>query len=350
MLAYIVRRLVLLPGMLLAVTLFIFLLMAALGPYQRLAILVNSNPEMVVSAKRLNEEQRQRIFEKYGLFDPFYVQYGKWLSQVAHGNLGWSQTAQAPVLNALLERLPATLELTLLSIGPLLLLAIWMGVRAAVHHNRWFDHTTRFVAITGYSLPSFVFAIFALVIFYGWLDWFPPGRLSLWAEQIVYSPAFVRYTGMHLIDTLLNGRWDVWWDAAKHLVLPVVSLSYLSWAGLLRVTRSSMLESLKQDYVTTARAKGLDERAVVQRHARRNALIPVLTLSGFVLVGLLTGVFIIETVFNYKGMGFWAVDAALKFDVPAVIGVTLFSTVLIVVANLLIDILYTVVDPRVRYD
>ncbi|MBI1729189.1 ABC transporter permease [Candidatus Acetothermia bacterium] len=350
MLAYIIRRVALLPLMWLAATLIIFIVMSFLGPYQRLSLYLRSDPEMIVSAKHLNDEQRQRIFEKYGLNDPFYVQYFNWLGQVFQGNFGWSKTAQKPVLDALVERLPATLELTLLSIGPLIFLAIWMGVKSAVYQNKFLDHVTRFVAITGYSLPSFVFAIFALVIFYGLLDWLPPGRLSLWAEHIVYSSEFIRYTGLNLVDSILNERWDIWWDAFKHLILPVVSLSYLSWAGLLRVTRSSMLETLQQDYVVTAHAKGLPEKKVIKKHARRNALIPVLTLSGFVIVGLLTGVFIIETVFNYRGVGFWAVDATLKFDVPAVIGITLFTATLIVLANLIIDILYTIFDPRVRYD
>ncbi len=350
MLAYIVRRLALLPAMWLAVTLMIFLMLEPLGPYQKLALFLDNNPEMAVPANKLSEEQLQRVFDKHGLNDPFYVQYGKWLSEVLRFNFGWSTTAQAPVMEALISRLPATIELTMLSIGPLIFLAIWMGVKSAVHQNRWIDHATRFIAITGFSLPSFVFAIFVLVIFYGWLDWFPPGRLSLWADQVVFSDSFTRFTGMNLVDTLLNGRFDIFVDAIRHLVLPVISLSYLSWAALLRVTRSSMLETLKQDYITTARAKGLTETSVIHKHARRNALIPVLTLSGFVIVGLLTGVFIIETIFNYRGVGFWAVDAALSFDVPAVIGITLFTATLIVLANLIVDIFYTVVDPRVRYD
>jgi peptide/nickel transport system permease protein len=269
---------------------------------------------------------------------------------VAQGNFGWSETAKAPVLQALFSRLPATIELTVLAVGPLILLAVMMGVFSAVHHNSWIDHTMRFGAITGYSMPSFVFAIFALVIFYGLLDWFPPGRLSLWADQAVQLDSFVQYTGLNTIDALFNWRFDILWDALRHLVLPVISLAYLSWAAILRVTRSSMLETLKQDYVTTARAKGLPEKVITNRHARRNALIPVMTLSGFVVVGLLTGVFIIETIFNYRGMGYWAVDATLKFDVPAVIGIALFSMTLIVLVNLIVDILYTVVDPRVRYD
>jgi len=350
MLAYIVRRLALLPAMWLAVTLMIFLMLEPLGPYQKLSLFLDSNPEMAVPANKLSEEQLQRVFDKHGLNDPFYVQYGKWLGEVVNLNFGWSRTAQAPVLDALIARLPATMELTLLSIGPLIFFAIWMGVKSAVYQNRWFDHITRFIAITGFSLPSFVFAIFVLVIFYGWLDLFPPGRLSLWANQVVFSDSFTRFTGMNLVDTLLNGRFDIFVDAIRHLVLPVISLSYLSWAALLRVTRSSMLETLGQDYITTARAKGLAENSVIHKHARRNALIPVLTLSGFVIVGLLTGVFIIETIFNYRGVGFWAVDAALSFDVPAVIGITIFTATLIVLANLIVDIFYTVVDPRVRYD
>jgi peptide/nickel transport system permease protein len=350
MFAYILRRLLVLPVLWLGITLLIFMMLEPLGPYQRLQLFLSADPEQVVPTDRLTEEEVQLLFEKHGLLDPFYVQYGRWLGNVFQGNLGWSKSAKKPVVEAFLERLPATVELTMYAVAPLILIGIWLGVFSAVNHNKMMDHVTRLVAISGVSLPTFVFAIAVLVIFYGQLDWFQPGRLSLWANDVVFSDAFVRYTGINTIDAIVNWRWDIWWDAAKHLILPVITLSYLSWATLLRVTRSSMLETLKQDYITTARAKGLPERSVVHKHAKRNALLPVATISGFVIYGLLTGVFITETVFSYRGLGYWGVASTLSFDVPAVIGIVLFATTLIVLTNLVVDILYTFIDPRVRYD
>ena len=347
MAAYIVRRLAFLPAVWLAVTLAIFAMLAPLGPYQRLPIYVAINPETL--AAKVGPEGMKRIIAKYGLDDPFLVQYGRWLGQLAHGNLGWSKTAQAPVAQALRERFVVTSELTLYAVLPMILVAIWMGIVAAIHHNRWPDHLLRAFTITGYSLPTFVFGIFALMIFYGGLQWFPPGRLSLWAEQVVYGPGWHAYTGLHTVDAVLNGRSDVLADAARHLVLPVVSLTYLDWALLLRVTRTSMLETLRQDYVVAARAKGVPERRVVRRHALRNALIPVTTISGSLIVGLLGGVVITETVFDFKGLGYWAVQSAELFDVPAVLGITLFGTALIVLGNLAVDIAYTRLDPRIRF-
>jgi peptide/nickel transport system permease protein len=345
--SYIARRLLFLPFLWLAVTMLVFALLEPLGPYQRLALFVESDPETL--SGRVGGEALERIIERYGLNDPFHVQYGRWLGQVFEGNLGWSRTARAPVTDALLERLPATVELTLFAVVPVIVVAVWLGVLSAVHRDRWPDHVTRAVTLTGYSMPTFAFAILALMVFYGELDWFPPGQLSLWAEQVVFGAGFQRYTGLVTVDALLNGRTDIFLDALRHLVLPVVTLAYLGWAGLTQVTRSSMLEALGQDYVVAARAKGLPERLVVYKHARRNAMIPVTTISVGVVIGLLSGVIITETVFNRKGIGFWAVTASQNFDVPAVLGVTLFSTTLIVLGNLVADVLYTIVDPRIRY-
>lgn len=347
MTAFIVRRILFLPFLWLAVTFAIFLLLGLLGPYQRLPLYVPVNPETL--SRKLGPEQMKALIDKHGLDDPVLLQYGRWLGNVARGNLGWSKTAQAPVSEAIRERFPATLELTLYAVLPTLFVAVWLGVLAARHQNTWRDHALRLYTIMGSSLPLFVFGIFALMIFYGGLEWFGPGRLSLWAEQVVYSEAFTQYTGLHTVDAVLNGRPDILVDALRHLVLPVTALVYVSLAGLMRVTRTAMLETLRQDYVTTARAKGLPERAVVFKHARRNAMIPIVTISVSLFIGLLTGVAITETVFNFKGLGFWAVQAAGLFDVPAVIGVTLFSTTLIVLGNLLADILYARLDPRIRY-
>ncbi len=351
MLGFVGRRLLFLPFLWLAITFITFLLLEPLGPYQRVALYLNIDPERAGGGGKLTKDALERLIEKHGLNDPAPIQYARWITQVFHGNLGWSKTAQKPVMTAILERLPATIELAMYAVLPVIFVAIWLGVLSAVNHNRAIDHFMRFFSITGYSLPTFVFGIFLLVIFYGLLDWFPPGRLSFWAERIVFDASqFTRFTGFNTIDALLNGRLDILGDSFRHILLPVFSLSYLSWAGLLRVTRSSMLETLRQDYVTTARAKGLAEKTVVHKHARRNALIPVITISVGIVGGLLGGVVITETIYNYKGLGMFAVDATISFDVPAVLGIALFGTSLIVITNLVMDILYAVFDPRVRYD
>ena len=347
MIAYIVRRLIFLPFVWLAVTLVIFALMQALSPRQRLALYVNVNPESFSS--KLTPEAYQRLIDKFGINDPFYVQYAKWLGQVAHGNFGWSKTAQTPVLQAIKERFPTSLELTLYAIAPVVLIALWMGITAAVHRGQWQDHLTRAVTIVGAAFPSFVFALLALLVFYGKLQWFPPGRLSLTTEQIVYSSAFTRFTGLVTLDAVLNGRFDILVEAWRHLFLPVVTWSFGSWVALTQVTRSAMLEALGQDYVTAARAKGVPERQVVYSHARRNAMIPVVTLGVGSVIGLILGVFITETIFNINGLGRLGVQAALSFDVPTELGITVFDTGMIIMTNLLMDILYTVVDPRVRF-
>jgi peptide/nickel transport system permease protein len=187
-----------------------------------------------------------------------------------------------------------------------------------------------------------------VLIFYAILGWFPPGRTSPWANQIILSPAFTQYTHLNTIDSLLNLRFDIFLDALRHMVLPVITLSYLSWALLLKVTRSSMLEALRQDYVVTARAKGLAERVVVNRHVLKNALIPVATVSGATIASLLNGVVITETIFVYPGLGRAAADAAVTLDVVTVLGFALFNALIFVTMNLVVDVMYGVLDPRIR--
>jgi peptide/nickel transport system permease protein len=186
--------------------------------------------------------------------------------------------------------------------------------------------------------------------FYSQLDWFPPGRLSIQMQEIVLSDAFVQYTKMNTLDAILNLRFDIFVDALKHLVLPVVTLSVVSWAFLLRVTRSSMLDTLRQDYITTARSKGLSENKVVNRHAVPNALIPVITVGGLTLISLFNGVVITETIFNINGIGSFLAEAAASLDVVSVLGMTMFSATVLVVGNLVVDVLYGVIDPRIRLD
>jgi peptide/nickel transport system permease protein len=267
---------------------------------------------------------------------------------VLRGDLGWSKVGKSPVIEVIGRRLPATAELALWAAVPLIGLSVWMGIVAAVNHNKLTDQVLRVFAITGWSIPTFVFGLLVLMIFYAKLGWFPPGRLSDWAVRVVLSDGFHRYTQMNSLDALLNLRFDVFLDSMRHLVLPVVTLSVISWAFLLRVTRSSMLDTLRQDYMTTARSKGLAETKVVRRHAVPNALIPVITVGGLTLIGLFNGVVITETVFNYPGMGSFLAEAALSLDVISVLGITLFSSFVLVFGNLIVDVLYGVVDPRIR--
>jgi peptide/nickel transport system permease protein len=352
MTAYIIRRLMILPIILLGVTFLIFLMLQLLTPVERSALYIRDIPH--------TEGAIDAIIRRYGLDDPLLVQYWHWLvgrrdavtggivGGVLRGELGYSRTGNQSVVDLLKFRLPATIELALWAGVPLITVGIWLGVQAAVHHNRPFDQGARVFSIVGYSFPTFVFALLALLLFYARLQWFPPGRLSDWANRVVLSAEFTRYTQLNTLDALLNGRADVLVDALRHMILPIITLCYISWALLLKITRSSMLEALRQDYVTTARAKGLRERDVIGRHVRPNALIPVVTVSGLTIVGLLNGVVITETVFDYPGIGSAAAAAAASLDVLTVLGIVLFNASLLIVANLVVDVMYAFLDPRVR--
>jgi len=354
MFRYVFRRLLIIPVILFFVTILVFLMLSMLTPYERASLYVTDIPK--------RQGAIDGIIEKYGLDDPIPVQYWYWMvgrkddatgeikGGILRGDLGWSKVGKSSVSDVIRRRLPATAELALWSAVPLIGLAVWMGVIAAVNHNRFTDQILRVFAITGWSIPTFVFGLLVLMIFYARLGWFPPERLSEWASRIVTSPEFSRYTNMNTVDALLNLRFDIFFDSLRHLVLPVVTLSVVSWAFLLRVTRSSMLDTLRQDYMTTARSKGLAERNVIRRHAVPNALIPVITVGGLTLIGLFNGVVITETVFSYPGMGSFMAEAALSLDVISVLGVTLFSSFILVFGNLVVDVLYGVVDPRIRLE
>lgn len=352
MTTYIIRRLLLVPVLLFGVTILIFGMLQFLSPVERSALYVRDIPK--------TERQVDGIILKYGLDKPIYIQYWRWLvgtidpvtgnrnGGIIYGDFGWSRTGSQPVIDLIRTRFPNTLDLTLWAVGPVILVGIWLGVQAAVHHNGFIDQAGRMFSIIGTSFPTFVFGLLVLMIFYANLQWFPPGRLSTTMNTVVNAGSFRSYTSLLTIDSLLNGRFDVFFDALRHMILPILTLSYLSWATFLRVTRSSMLETLRQEYVTTARAKGLPERDVIYKHARPNAMIPVITLAGFTVVGLMGGVVITETVFDYPGIGKAAAEAAQQLDVITVLGFALFNGFILIVANLVVDILYAVIDPRVR--
>ena len=339
MIAFVVRRLALLPVVAIGVTLLIFALLQLLTPTMRASLYITDPKQL---------DALPDIIRKYHLDQPVYVQYWGWLMQVARGDLGWSQTAREPVADAIRGFFPATFELSVYAFACILVLGIWLGTLSAVQKDHVVDHISRLTSIGGASLPTFVWALLLLMIFYGHFGWFPPGRLGLDADMFVRGGAFHPYTGLMTVDAALNGKWWVFLDAVRHLVLPVATLTYFLTAVLVRITRSSMLEALRTDYVRTAQAKGLSHAVVVDKHARRNALIPVITLASLLFVGLLSGVVITETVFNWPGIGRWGVGASQQLDIPAVTGFALIFAGMLVLANLCADVLYAVVDPRIR--
>jgi peptide/nickel transport system permease protein len=337
--AYVARRFLLLPLVAFGVTVLIFALLQLVSPAQRAALFVTDVKQLAALPS---------IIRKYGLDQPVYVQYGMWLQQLAHGDLGWSQTARMPTSQAIAAFFPATLELTLYIFVPVILIGVWLGTQAAVHRDRFVDHFSRLFAISLRGMPSFVWGLILLMVFYGWLNWFPPGRLSLEADLFTQSPQFRSYTHLMTVDALLNGQGWIFVDAIKHIAGPALTLVLVEMALLVRITRSSMLEVLRQDYVRTARAKGLAETVVINEHARRNALIPVITLSSLLFVGLLGGVVLAETIFNFPGIGKWGATAAVQLDIPGVTGFAIFVAGLTVLGNLAADVLYAAIDPRIR--
>ena len=337
--AYVARRFLLLPLVAFGVTVLIFALLQLVSPAQRAALFVTDVKQLAALGN---------IIRKYGLDQPVYVQYGMWLQQLAHGDLGWSQTARMPTSEAIAAFFPATLELTLYIFVPVILAGVWLGTQAAVHKDRFVDHFSLLFAISLRGMPSFVWGLILLMVFYGWLNWFPPGRLSLEADLFTKSPQFHAYTHLLTVDALLNGQGWIFVDAIKHIAGPALTLVLVQMALLVRITRSSMLEVLRQDYVRTARAKGLAEPVVINLHARRNALIPVVTLSSLLVVGLLGGVVLAETIFNFPGIGKWGAEAAVQLDIPGVTGFAMFVAALTVLGNLAADVLYAAIDPRIR--
>jgi peptide/nickel transport system permease protein len=352
MVNYIIRRLLIMPVTIFGVTLLIFGMLQFLSPESRSALYVRDIPH--------NPNALQAIIRRYGLDEPIPLQYWHWLvgrpdpetgqlvGGILRGDFGYSRTASEPVIELVKARFPATIELTVYSVIPILVIGIWLGVLSAVNQNNPIDQFARVFSIVGYSFPTFVFGILMLMFFYAILRWFPPGRVSDWANAVIRGPAWHNYTYLLTIDSLLNLRLDIFIDVARHLILPVITLSYVSWAQFLRITRSSMLETLRQDYVVTARAKGLRERDVVNQHARPNALIPVATLGGLTLAGLLGGAVFTETIFNFPGVGSAAAAAAGQLDVITVLSFTLLAGFILVLSNLGVDVLYAFLDPRVR--
>lgn len=339
MIRYILRRLLLLPLVVLGVTFLLFLLTQRLSPEMRASLYIKDPRQMGAM---------EEVIRKYGLRDNVFKQYGRWLGQTIKGDLGYSHSANMPVAQAIKEYLPATIQLACATILLVLFFGIWLGALSAVKKDKWQDIAVRLFSVGGFSLPIFVLGLLLLMLFYGKLGWFAPGGYSVMTDVTIHGPTFHSYTGFLLIDALLNGNMRVFLDVLRHLFLPAVTLCIGSFALMVRVMRSSMLEELNKDYVRTARAKGLSESAVIYRHGGKNAVIPVITLASIQFIRLLGGTVIVETIFDYPGIGRFGVTAAQQLDIAGIMGFSLMVAVLFVLGNLLCDVLYTAVDPRIK--
>jgi len=339
MLRYIARRLLLLPLVVLGVTFFLFFLTQRLSPEMRASLYIKDPRQMGAM---------EEIIEKYGLRDNVFKQYGRWLGRALKGDLGYSQSANMPVTQAIKEYMPATIQLAVVTILLVVFFGVWFGCLSAVYKDKWPDVLARLISVGGFSLPIFVLGLLLLMLFYGKLGWFPPGGYSIATDTVIHLPTFHHYTGFLLLDSLLNGNIRVFIDVLRHLFLPAFTLCLGSFALMVRVMRSSMLEELNKDYIRTARAKGLTERAVIYRHAGKNAIIPVITLAGIQFIRLLGGTVIVETIFDYPGIGRFGVTAAQQLDIAGIMGFSLMVAILFVLGNLVSDILYTAIDPRIK--
>ncbi len=341
MLAFITRRCLLLILVLFGVSVLIFGILMTFSPERRAATFVTSPQQ----AKDI-----PKIIKQFGLDDPFYIQYFRWMKEVLRGNLGWSLVASRPVGEAFWNYLPVTLEMNLVAAPIVIIFGIWLGTLSGIHRDTWIDHSTRIFAIVGWSLPTFLFALVLLMIFYGYLQLFSPGVLSDQLTMLIldHPEQFTRYTGMYTIDGILNGRLDVFLDALAHLVLPVSTYVIVVVALNMRVMRSGMIEELSKEYVMTAQAKGADKKTIYIKHARRNALLPVITVAGQLVALSMEGSIAVEVVYNRHGIGWWLAESAVQLDMPVLLCICLFMGVVFVMTNLILDILYAVIDPRIR--
>ncbi len=308
-----------------------------------IAHLTPGDPALVMLGERATPQAIQRLRDDLGLDQPLHIQFLRYMGRVMRGDLGESIQSDERVVVELGQRFPATVELTVAAMLIASLVGMLTGAIAAARQNSWFDGTSMVVALFGFSMPIFWLGIMMILLFAATLGWFPiSGRLD-------FTIDLARRTNLYVVDGLISGNWAAVGSALRHLVLPAVTLSTVPLAIIARMTRSSLLEVLRQDYVRTARAKGVAEARVVTRHALRNAAIPVVTVIGLNVGSLLGGAILTETIFAWPGVGRLIVDAIFARDYPLVQGAVLFIALIFVVVNLLVDLSYAYLDPRIRY-
>lgn len=333
MTALLVRRAIALVPLLFGITLILFVL----------TNLLPGDPVRVALGQDASPEQVQAYRDELKLDDPLWQQYIAYVGKLAQGDFGNSIVSRRPVVDDLLAYLPATIELAVVSVLLSTVVALPLGILAAVNRGKLTDRVAQVVSLFAISMPVFWFGVLLQIIFYARLGWFPSsGRI----DGGLTPPDVI--TGMYTIDSLLAGQFDKFLSAVKHLILPAVALSNINLAVVSRITRSSMLDVLGENYVTTARAKGLTERVVIYRHALRNALVPIVTVSGMRFGDLLAGAILTETIFSWPGIGRYAVSSITNVDYPALMGFAIVATVMYFCANLAVDVFYTLIDPRMR--
>ncbi|HEY3153523.1 MAG TPA: ABC transporter permease [Candidatus Binatia bacterium] len=333
MFSYLFHRLAGTIPVLLLISLLVFLLIHA----------APGDPTLLLLGEETNAAEVARAKERWGLDQPLFVQYLKFLKSAAAGDFGKSFKYAEPVARVIKTRLPATIELAIFAIIIATLLAIPLGVWAGAKPNSWVDNLGTTFGLFGISMPSFWLAIMLILLLAGVLNLLPTSGRS------TYGIAGPEQTGFYIYDSIMQKNWQAVWDALTHIFLPALALGVNMLGILMRVTRSAILEVMNEDYVVTARAKGLAENKVVWRHVTRNALIPVITVVGLELGTLLSGSIIVETVFAWPGSGSLLITALNARDYPLVTGLVMTYTVAFVTINLIIDGLYAVVDPRIRY-
>jgi peptide/nickel transport system permease protein len=334
LLAYLVRRMFGIIAVLLGVSIITF----------SVSHLVPADPVLAALGDKATAEQIAAFRHQYGLDRPVPEQYVVYLEGLLHGDLGTSIRTRQPVIADLRDAFPATCELALAALLVSLVIGIPAGVWAAVRRNQWPDHVVRVLAVVGGGMPIFWLGLIMIGLFYYQLNWLPGGGRI---DQYIPPPRTI--SGMYVPDSLLTGDWPALFSSLEHLALPAFVLGYYSTAVITRMMRSSMLEVLGQDYLRTARSKGLRQRAVVLRHALRNALIPTTTIVGVTFGSLLSGAVLTEPIFGWSGLGRYATQSAVSLDFPAVMGVTLLAAVVYAVANLLVDLTYYILDPRIQH-
>ncbi len=334
MLSFVFKRLGLVLPTFIGITLLVFSLIR----------LLPGDPVEAMSGERgMDPERYQRLLHQFGLDRPLPVQYLDYLWKALHGDLGLSIITHEPVFKEFMTLFPATIELSACALLIALLLGLPAGIVAAVKRNTVWDYSVMGASLTGYSMPIFWWGLLLILTFSVWLGWTPvSGRIAI---QFDIPPV----TGFMLVDSLLSGEKGAFKSALSHLVLPAIALGTIPLAVIARMTRSSMLEVLREDYVRTARAKGASSFRVVGIHALRNALIPVVTTIGLQVGTLLAGAILTETIFSWPGIGKWLVEAIHRRDYPAVQGGILLSATVIIAVNLIVDVLYGVINPRIRH-
>ena len=304
---------------------------------------IPGDPAQLLLGQQATEEQVQQVRQNMGLDKPVIVQYGIFLADALRGDLGNSIVTGRPVTTELIARFPATLELTAFAMLIAILVGVPVFVISAVKQYSLLDKFTSVLALTGISMPIFWLAMILIVIFFVNLGWLPfPGRLST-------GYAVTSITGLVLVDSLLTLNLPAFWDGLKHLILPAIALGTIPMAVIMRMTRSSMLEVMGEDYVRTARAKGVVPWRVIFKHALRNAMLPTVTVIGLQAGLLMGGAVITETIFSWPGVGQIAAESVYRRDYAMIQGVVLYGATLFVLVNLVVDVLYAVLDPRVRY-